>query len=165
MRKQYNTSEKECLALLWAIKKLRPYLEGYRFVAITDHSALQYLRNLKEPTGRLARWALEMQQWDFEVVHRKDKYNELPDALSRVCEVEPDVDEVESANVGTKNACDIDDEAYTTRIEEVAASPERWKNWWVRNGMLYHYKYDAILDPVTNESAGSKLVVSKNHRE
>ncbi|KAL7304006.1 hypothetical protein TKK_0000475 [Trichogramma kaykai] len=163
--RNYNTSEKECLALLWAIKKLRPYLEGYRFVAITDHSALQYLRNLKEPTGRLARWALEMQQWDFEVVHRKGKYNELPDALSRVCEIESNDDVVESANVGTMNVCDIDDEAYSARIEEVLTSPERWRNWCVRNGMLYRYKYDAILDPVTNESAGWKLVVPKNHRE
>ncbi|CAB0031216.1 unnamed protein product [Trichogramma brassicae] len=123
--RNYNTSEKECLALLWAIKKLRPYLEGYRFVAITDHSALQYLRNLKEPTGRLARWALEMQQRDFEVVHRKGKYNELPDALSRVCEIEPDDGEIEDANVCKIDVCDIDDEAYTARIEEVAASPER----------------------------------------
>ncbi|CAB0032540.1 unnamed protein product [Trichogramma brassicae] len=61
--RNYTTSEKECLVLLWTILKLRPYLEGYKFIALTDHSALQYLRNLKDPTGRLARWALEMQQW------------------------------------------------------------------------------------------------------
>ncbi|CAB0039768.1 unnamed protein product [Trichogramma brassicae] len=57
------------------------------------------------------------------------------------------------------------EKAYTARNEEMAASPERWRNWCVRNGMLYRYKYDAILDPVSNESAGWKLVVPKNHRE
>ena len=53
--------EKECLVLLFAIKKFRPYLEGYKFIAITDHSALMVLRNRKEPTERLGRWVLEMQ--------------------------------------------------------------------------------------------------------
>ncbi|KAL7297767.1 hypothetical protein TKK_0008802 [Trichogramma kaykai] len=53
--RNYMTSEKECLALLWTICKLCPHLEGYKFIAVADHSALQYLRNLKDPTGRLAR--------------------------------------------------------------------------------------------------------------
>ena len=52
--RNYSTTEK-CLALVWVIKKLRPYLEGYKFTAITDHSALRSLQNLKEATDRLAR--------------------------------------------------------------------------------------------------------------
>ena len=67
----YSTTEKECLAMLWVIKKLRPSLEGYQFSMITDHSALKWLYKLKEPSGRLARWALQLQQWDFEIIHRK----------------------------------------------------------------------------------------------
>ena len=45
----YSATERESLALLWAIKRLRPYLEGYKFTAITDHSSLKWLNNLKEP--------------------------------------------------------------------------------------------------------------------
>ena len=68
--RNYSTTEKECLALIRVIRKLRPYLEGYKFKAITDHSALKGLQTLKEPTGRLARWALELQQWNVRIEHR-----------------------------------------------------------------------------------------------
>ena len=67
----YTMSEKELLAVVWSIEKLRPYIEGYHFIVVTDHSALKCLKNLKDPTNRLARWALKLQQWDFEIVHRK----------------------------------------------------------------------------------------------
>ena len=79
--------------MIWSIKKCRPYVEGYKFKVITDHSALKWLRNLKEPTGRLARWALEMQQWDLDVEHRKGALHQFPDALSRMFEDE----EIEAA--------------------------------------------------------------------
>ena len=70
------------------IKKLRPYLEGYQFTEIIDHSALKWLYNIKEPSGRLAKWALQLQQWDFEIVHRKGAMHHAPDALSRLEESE-----------------------------------------------------------------------------
>ena len=66
-----STTEKECLTLMWAFKKLRTYLDGYKFKAITDHSALRWLQNLRDPLGRLARWALDLQQWDLDIVYRK----------------------------------------------------------------------------------------------
>lgn len=81
--KRFTTTEKECLSLVWSVKKFRPYLEGYSFIAITDHQALKWLMNLEKPSGRLGRWILELQQYDFSIQYRTGKLNSVADALSR----------------------------------------------------------------------------------
>jgi len=51
-----------------------------------DHSSLRWLHNLKNPTGRLARWALKLLEYDYKVMHRKGALHHVPDALSRMYE-------------------------------------------------------------------------------
>ena len=156
--RNYSTSEKECLAVLWAIKKLRPYIEGYRFRVITDHSALKWLRNLKDPTGRLARWALEMQQWDFEIIHRKGALNHLPDALSRMYEEGADAAIVESFE-------EVSDPWYLRMINDVQNFPHKFRNWKVEEGRLYNFRTDELLDPILNREECWRLVVPLEYRE
>jgi transposase InsO family protein len=82
---RYAATEKECLAVLVAVKKFRQYVEGSRFRVITDCAALKWLAKFNDATnGRLCRWALQLQQYDFEIIHRKGKNNCVPDALSRI---------------------------------------------------------------------------------
>lgn len=107
--RRYSTTERELLALLWCIEKLRPYLEGTTFTAITDHHSLLWLQKLENPSGRLARTAIRLQQFKFNIIHRKGADHIVPDALSRLMDKEdcndvPQVPMVTSIN----KSCNID---------------------------------------------------------
>jgi len=54
------------------------------FKVITDHGSLKWLMSQKDLLGRLARWSLKLQAFDFTIEHRKESLNVVPDALSRV---------------------------------------------------------------------------------
>ncbi len=80
----YSTVEKECLAIVLAIKHFRPYLLGRSFVVQTDHRALRWLHQFRERNTRLTRWSLLLQPYNFTVQHRKGRNNANADALSRL---------------------------------------------------------------------------------
>lgn len=81
--RNYSATDLECLAVIWAITKLRVYLFGREFEIVTDHSALQWLLTTSTPSGRTGRWALQLQEFDFKIRHRPGAANILADALSR----------------------------------------------------------------------------------
>ena len=85
--KNYCTTEKECLAIVWANRKLRHYLIGAHFTLETDRKPLQWLESAKKSHARaqrLERWSLELRAYDFDVIHRPGRCNQHADALSRM---------------------------------------------------------------------------------
>ena len=78
----YSVIQRECLAVVYALKQFRHYLLGRSFLLITDHAPLQWL-SAQKMEGMLCHWALAMQEYDFQIVHRKDTLNANADALSR----------------------------------------------------------------------------------
>ena len=82
-KRKFCTTEKECAAIIFAIKKLRYYLDTQKFVIESDHNPLVWLKNNAGNNPRLQRWSHVLQPFDFKVVHRPGKKNCPADALSR----------------------------------------------------------------------------------
>lgn len=79
-----STIEKELAAIHWAITYFRPYLFGTKFLVKSDHRPLVYLFSMKNPTSKLTRMRLDLEEFCFEIEYIKGKENVGADALSRI---------------------------------------------------------------------------------
>jgi len=75
---------KELTAVHWAMKYFRCYLYGQKFIVRTDHRPLVYLFSIKDPSSKLTRMRLDLEEFDFEVEYIKGIHNVGADALSRI---------------------------------------------------------------------------------
>jgi RNase H-like domain found in reverse transcriptase len=91
--KIYSTTEKECLEIVWAILHWRPYLEGQKFIIRTDHHSLQWVLNLSDAKGRLARWRLRLLEFDYEVQYHPGALHHGADMMSKLRSEEPAISE------------------------------------------------------------------------
>lgn len=151
--KKYTVTELECLSVIWAVEKARCYLEGTHFTVITDHYSLLWLHNLKNPQGRLGRWALRLQAYDFTIKHKPGKDHKVPDCLSR--QIKP----LEMSNVKV-NSRKLD-KWYTKMRNDVISNPLKFPNWRVSGELLYKNTKNNSMD---RASYSWKTVVPKYDR-
>jgi hypothetical protein len=83
-QKNYATTEKEFLAIIFACDKFRPYIVDSKVTIHTDHAAIRYLMAKKDSKPRLIRWVLLLQEFDLHIVDRKGAENLVADNLSRL---------------------------------------------------------------------------------
>ncbi|KAI7945186.1 hypothetical protein MJO28_010881 [Puccinia striiformis f. sp. tritici] len=83
--KRYGASQMECLALVWSLEKLHYYLEGSKFVVITDCTAVRTLMHMKTPNRHMLRWQIAIQQYrgSMTIVHKSGSKHQNADGLSR----------------------------------------------------------------------------------
>lgn len=166
----YTITEKECLAVVWSVQKFRPYLYGRHFSVVTDHHALCWLSSLKNLSGRLGRWILRLQEYDFTVTYKSGKKHTDADALSR-CPLSPQSDDQHSsvnslilpiapADYGTYNLPDnlISLQRADTYCRDLinrlgglaqpsnSRSRRQLDKFRLLNGALYHYNYHPTGD-------------------
>jgi hypothetical protein len=80
----YSTTEKELLAVVFALDKFRSYLLGSKVIIYSDHVALKYLFSKKDAKSRLIRWIFLLQEFDIEIRDKKGSENVVVDHLSRI---------------------------------------------------------------------------------
>ncbi|GFR01434.1 retrovirus-related Pol polyprotein from transposon 297, partial [Trichonephila clavata] len=69
--RNYCVTRKELLAIVKAVENFHSYLYGRKFLLRTDHASLTWLLNFKNTEGQIARWIQKLEEYDFEIKHRK----------------------------------------------------------------------------------------------
>jgi hypothetical protein len=107
--KNYTTTERECLPIIYACKKFRHYLLGYDVVFHTDHDAIRYLVNKPDLSGRIARWVMLLQEFQYQIKVKPGVGNKNVDYLSRL----------EEGVINQSLTADFPDEhLFAIRVEE-----------------------------------------------
>lgn len=81
--RKYCVTRKELLAVVKAVKQFHHYLYGRHFIVRSDHGALRWLLNFKNPEGQMSRWIEVLSTYDMEIQHRQGRLHSNADALSR----------------------------------------------------------------------------------
>lgn len=169
--RNYSTTEREALAVVWAMERFRGYIDGHRVLVRSDHQPLEWLFSVKSPSGRLVRWALKLQAFDLQIEYTPGKANVLADTLSRpivdvlpsdcgVCPVSIDVPRWDATST---RAAQLSDPEVSKILKDLESSDElsiqRWtdRGYVLNQGVLYRFVDDS-------ESEEPQLVVPESLR-
>lgn len=144
--RNYSTTEREALAIVWAMERFRGYIECNHVTVMTDHQALKWLMNIKSPQGRLARWALKIQGYDAEIAYISGSENDVADMLSRppvpddvlveISALEVSFESASVANLRAQQLADPEIAKIITVLEASSPPPIEFDRWTGRGFIL-----------------------------
>ncbi|XP_059591933.1 uncharacterized protein LOC132253563 [Vitis vinifera] len=146
-QKNYTTTEKKLLAVVFALDKFRNYLLGTSIVIFTDHSALKYLLNKKDVKARLIRWILLLQEFNIQIKDKQGVENVVADHLSRV-KVESHFEEAQINDEFPDDAlCAVEKLPWFANIVNYLATGELPSEWNMETKKYFlsrakHYAWD-----------------------
>ncbi|GFW91653.1 transposon Tf2-9 polyprotein [Trichonephila clavipes] len=156
---KYSSYELEVLAVIESLKKFRNYLVGNKFKIVTDCSAFQKTMSKKQLTPKIARWALFLEDFNYEIIHRPGKQMGHVDCLSRYPVMTITYDEVT-----TKLAnCQRNDE-YINSLKTLLEN-KQINDFVVKNDVLYKIENDndVLVVPQQMQTEIVKNIHSKGH--
>ncbi|VEN61770.1 unnamed protein product, partial [Callosobruchus maculatus] len=129
----------------------------------TDHYSLLWLNSIKNPTGRLARWAVRLRQYTFDLVHRKGSHNIVPDSLSRAAQPHSSESDSDIEVVSLEVNPDQIDPWYGNLMDKVSSSPDSYPQWKIENDLLLKFVPNNL--PVASNVVEWKYLVPKPQRK
>ncbi|GBL78895.1 Retrovirus-related Pol polyprotein from transposon 17.6 [Araneus ventricosus] len=171
--RNYSTTEREALAVVWALNKFRGYIEGSKITVASDHQPLKWLMKLKSPSGRLARWALQLQSFDLNLEYIPGKSNVVADMLSRL-DYDQEIPSCEENTVSidfpARSPMEIREEQlkdedlrkiiHCFENDDKDVNHANWleRGYLMNQGVLYRFSHDS-------ESEEAQLVVPTHERD
>ena len=93
--RKWSVTEREAFAIVWAVNYFRQYLLGQPFELISDHKPLLWLRDIRNPTPKIARWLLQLEEYNFTIVYKEGSKNSNADVMTRL----PQYDNIQAVEV------------------------------------------------------------------
>ena len=154
-QKRYTVTEKELYAIIYALRKFKPYIYGRKFDIVTDHRALIWLCGKRDPTSRLGRWSQIISEYAQNVRYIQGKNNKVADALSRA----PFVNEEEFPSMDKYNSNPhISKEAKEMIAKSVGINLDKLQEDEFMTWQQAHYELaNSLLKRAKDEQAQLKL--------
>ena len=172
--RNYSTTERECLAMVFSAKKFRHYLLMNPVVFFVDHLALRYMVNKPDLSGRVARWVLLLEELDYTVEYKPGRLHLQADHLSRLSEsmgtvdIEDELPDANLFSIAVVPTWDtyISEFLSTQKLPDHLDANERRKirvnsrHYAIIADRLYRRGVDGVLRRCVSEPEASRIVIA-----